>query len=215
MVSTRVLYQADPASVRLIECSPPSWMVALLLEEKGLAYTSVLLSFAKGEHRTAAMLARNPRGTIPVLEDDGAVIHETFAIVDYVERSYPDPALLPRERHALALALTRLHEANELKAAGMRLFAYLMKTPDGARDEPAVTTMQAALLDEAHRWERVYEETPFAAGHALSLADLAVFVYAEVARRLSLLDDQRGPALASFCERMKQRPSVQRTWPWA
>ena len=63
------LYMPDPASLRVIECSPPSWMIQLALEEKELPYETRLLSFSAGEHRSPEMLARNPRGTVPVLTD--------------------------------------------------------------------------------------------------------------------------------------------------
>src|SRR5207247_5708150 len=51
--------------------SPFSWRVQLALEEKGLAYEPVLLSFEKGEHKSPAHLARSPHGKVPALQDDG------------------------------------------------------------------------------------------------------------------------------------------------
>jgi hypothetical protein len=63
VASRLILYVADPASVPVIGASPPSWMCALLLADKGLEHAIVPLSFARGEHRSSEMLARNPRGT--------------------------------------------------------------------------------------------------------------------------------------------------------
>ncbi|MCA9712708.1 MAG: glutathione S-transferase N-terminal domain-containing protein, partial [Myxococcales bacterium] len=127
--SSLVLYVADPRSVRVIDGSPPSWMVEMALREKGLGYERRALAFDRGEHRRPEILALNPRGTIPILVDEGRPVSETFAILDYLERTRPAQALLPpaEQRAALARALTRLHQTAELKAAGMALFAYLMR----------------------------------------------------------------------------------------
>src|SRR5207249_11915297 len=75
--------------------SPSSWRVQLALEEKGLAYEPVLLSFEKGEHKSPAHLARSPHGKVPALEDDGVSLYESSAIVEYLEERYPRTPLLP------------------------------------------------------------------------------------------------------------------------
>src|SRR5207247_1620684 len=75
--------------------SPFSWRVQLVLEEKGLDYEPVLLSFDKGEHKSAAHLARSPHGKVPALEDDGVTLYESSAIVEYLEERYPREPLLP------------------------------------------------------------------------------------------------------------------------
>ena len=113
-----ILHMPEPASVRLIACSPPSWMVELVLLEKGLSYERHILDFAKGEHKSEAMLRKNPRGTVPVLSDGDAHVHETFAILQYLDWAYPQTPLLPAEPVARARALSRLHESGELKGAG-------------------------------------------------------------------------------------------------
>lgn len=206
------LYAPEPASVRLIECSPPSWAVALALAEKRLPYQTRQLSFARGEHRSAEMLAMNPRGTIPVLRDGDVAVHETLAILAYLEHAYPQIPLLPAGQ-ARARALTRFHESDNLKARGMQLFAYLMRTPDEERDSARVREMSDALRDELAHWERYYGEAAWAAGDALSLADLVVFVYVATAGHLGLSLAERYPGLARFDERMRARPSVRETWP--
>ncbi|MCA9688237.1 MAG: glutathione S-transferase N-terminal domain-containing protein, partial [Myxococcales bacterium] len=75
----------EPATIRIVECSPPSWMVQLALEEKELDYEIRRLSFSAGEHKSAEMLARNPRGNVPVLSHGHINIYETFAILEYLE----------------------------------------------------------------------------------------------------------------------------------
>src|SRR5207247_8600290 len=85
--------------------SPFSWRVQLVLEEKGLPYEPVLLSFEKGEHKSPEHLARSPHGKVPALEDDGVSLYESSAIVEYLEERYtptplppPDPAARAADR---------------------------------------------------------------------------------------------------------------------
>jgi glutathione S-transferase len=201
------LYVADPASVATIRCSPPSWMCLMALAEKEVAHEVVPLDFTRREHATAAMLAKNPRGTIPVLEHDGVIVHETLAIMEYIEAWCPGPSLMPKDRAPAARALTRLHESAALKDRGMALFAHLMREGDADR----AAALARELEQELARWEAYYDVDDFVAG-SLGLADLAVFAYVATARRLGL-DLGSRPALARFHERMRARPSVAQTWP--
>lgn len=207
------LYMPDPASLRVIECSPPSWMIQLALEEKELPYETRLLSFSAGEHRSPEMLARNPRGTVPVLTDGPIALYESFAILEYLEFAYPDPPLLPGTTALRALALTRLHESSHLKSAGMDLFAYLMKTRGLDLDPEAVNRLAVAFHDELFYWEYYYGVGNFAAGSQASLADFSVFTYLATAVHLGLPLDERYPNLGRFYERMKARISVVTSWP--
>jgi glutathione S-transferase len=78
--------------------SPFSWRVQLVLEEKRLPYEPILLSFAKGEHKTPEHLARSPHGKVPALADGAVTLYESSAIVEYLEDTFAPPrhaAMLP------------------------------------------------------------------------------------------------------------------------
>jgi glutathione S-transferase len=204
-----VLYAPAYASVPVIRCSPPSWMAHILLEAKGLEHRVAWLSFERGEHKTPEMLARNPRGTIPVLSDGEAAVHETFAILEYLELSCPGPAYLPAERRARATALTRLHESVYVKDAGMAAFRQLMRAGEGEKPGPA---LWAELDAELARFDAYLEGAAFVAGEAISLADLAVFTYVATAAQLGYELAKR-PHVARHHAMMCERPAVRATWP--
>ena len=210
---TITLFRPDYGSVRLIQCSPPSWMVEITLREKGLPHRVKQLSFARGEHRTPEMLALNPRGTIPVLRDGDAVLWETLAILEYLDLAYPDPPLLGEDPVTRARALNKLHESGALKQTGMALFAYLMRTPAEQVDAERRDAALAALVSELDRWEEYYAQAPWAAGDALSLGDISVFAYVATSVHLGLDLDPAHPRLAAVHARMKARDSVRATWP--
>jgi glutathione S-transferase len=207
------LYMPRPESVRLIACSPPSWMVQMVLTHKSVDHSLKLLAFDKGEHRTAEMLARNPRGTIPVLTHGERAVYETFAILEYLEAAFPEPPLMPAGLDAKALALTRFHESANLKSAGMSLFAYLMRTEGGERDMERVRALCAALVVELELWEHHYEDRPIGPGEGVSLADFSVFAYLATAVYLGLELKGRFQALQAFYENMLKMPAIKMTWP--
>ncbi len=208
------LFLPDFATVAVIGCSPPGWACQLALEEKSVPREDVWLDFARGEHKAPEMRARNPRGTVPMLEHDGHVVHETLAVLDYIDRTWPVPVLVPPRTRAVAL--TRLHEAAYLKGAGMDLFGWLMRTPRDRRTPEDLAPRATVLWRELQVWERILGQDAHVAGPHLTLADLVVYPYLATAQWLGL--DLSGlPNLDDYCRRMRRRSSVVRTWPepWA
>lgn len=84
----------------IFQVAPNPTRVRLFVAEKRVAgaeidLPEVSVNLAKGEHRSAEHLARNPLGRLPVLElDDGSFLTESGAIVEYLEERYPAASLL-------------------------------------------------------------------------------------------------------------------------
>lgn len=66
------------------------------LDEKGLPWESRYVDILRGEQFKPEFLALNPKGVVPVLIDDGAVIRESTVICEYIEETCPDRPLYPR-----------------------------------------------------------------------------------------------------------------------
>jgi maleylacetoacetate isomerase len=91
--------------------SSASYRTRIALHLKGIAYETVTMNLIGGEHRGDAYRSRNPQGRVPALElDDGTVIAQSLAIVDYLEQVQPNPRLYPSDpvtrARALSVALT-------------------------------------------------------------------------------------------------------------
>ena len=70
----------------------------IVLEETGLAYECRLVDVMKGENKQPEYLAINPAGQLPVLVlEDGAILTETLAILDYLAALVPDRHLAPTD----------------------------------------------------------------------------------------------------------------------
>jgi maleylpyruvate isomerase len=103
--------------------SSASYRVRIALALKGLQVTSVLLDLRAGEQRREAFLQINTQGLVPALVlDDGAVLTQSAAIIEYLEEAHPQPPLLPRAPlqrarvRALSQAITcDVHPLNNLR----------------------------------------------------------------------------------------------------
>lgn len=197
--------------------SPYAWKVWLALEHKQLAYDFKLLSFDKGETRAPAFLALNPRGKVPTLVDDGLVLWESSAIVEYLEDRYPQQPLLPRGPADRALARRLAVEADSYFAESMRPLRPFAFGREQATPE-ALAAPRQGVLAELDRFEGYLGGREFLAG-PLTLADFALYPHL----RLLLRFDQRigglglegaiPPGLRGWLDRIAALPYHDRTTP--
>ncbi len=66
-----------------------------MLEEVGVPYVLEYVDIMAGAHKAPAMMARNPMGKLPVLDDDGQIVTETAAIGLYLADRYAAGRLAP------------------------------------------------------------------------------------------------------------------------
>ena len=79
--------------------SGTSHRLRIALNLKGLDYDSVAVDLRKNEHLGAAFKALNPQGLVPAVVDEGRVLIQSVAIMEWLEERYPTPALLPSDIH--------------------------------------------------------------------------------------------------------------------
>lgn len=76
--------------------------VRLMLSMLGLEYETQEMDLKSGELKHPAFLEKNPRGQVPVLEDEGRVVWDSQAILVYLARRYGGEDWLPIEPAAMA-----------------------------------------------------------------------------------------------------------------
>jgi len=77
--------------------SSAAYRVRIALNIKGLKYSAVPVHLLRngGEHLSAEYARLNPARLVPVLEDGGATLTQSIAIIEYLEETHPEPPLLP------------------------------------------------------------------------------------------------------------------------
>jgi glutathione S-transferase len=205
--------------------SPFAWRVLLALEHKQLPYQSHLLQFSKGEHKTPAYLALNPRGQVPTLRDDTLVVHESVAILAYLERRYPERPLFgtsPAETAAIWQRVMESVTSLDATADAFILPIYFNRLPAQAAEVKAAVPL---LHAELGRIEAALGSHPWLCGDALSAADFATYPMvksiaraagkpagAELEGGLRLLPE-RYPQTAAWMARIEALPYYERTFP--
>ncbi len=117
--------------------SSAAYRVRIALNLKGLPYDYVAVNLLHSEQKSEEYKARNPQGLLPALElEGGEVLAQSVAILEWLEESVPEPALLPsdplpraRVRSLVNNIVCDIHPLNNLS-----IMNYLRKEL-GASDE--------------------------------------------------------------------------------
>ena len=64
---------------------------------KGIETEFIPVHLRKGEHKESAYRDLNPQALLPAVEADGHVFYQSLAIIEWLEETHPEPALLPAD----------------------------------------------------------------------------------------------------------------------
>ena len=188
--------------------------VKIALREKGVAFERILPEDFGTGRRDTGFANANPRGEVPVLLPDGRTpIFESTIILDFIEESWPEPALLPRD--ALRRAYARMTEEvcdSQYEAVNWGFGELLwFRRAEGAaaqrlkeqaaRDTTALQDWLAGRLGDADWF----------GGHAFGWADAAVAPMVNRSVHYGLGPPPDSP-LAEWHTRLQTRASVQETF---
>jgi len=103
--------------------SGAGYRTRIALNLKGVGYRQAALDLRTGAQKSGAYLRLNPQGLVPALEtDDGVVLTQSPAILEWLEETRPEPPLLPRDaagraqvRAMAALIGCDIHPLNNLR----------------------------------------------------------------------------------------------------
>jgi glutathione S-transferase len=193
--------------------SPYGRAVCVALEEKGARYR--LVPVVPGTLRAPEHLARHPFGKVPVLSHGSFRLYETQAILRYVDRTLPTPALTPAHCQAAA-RMDQLMNVNDWYlfqgVASVITFQRVIapRLMGLAPDENAIT----AAMPKAHaafaELSRLLGDGAFFVGNSLSLADVLLapqLDFFSATPEWEVLTAQAAN-LRLWLERMNTRPSM-------
>jgi maleylacetoacetate isomerase len=172
--------------------SSASYRVRIALALKGIDVTTVTKQLRRGEHRLKDFLHLNPQGLVPALElDDGQVLTQSLAIVEYLEEIHPQPPLLPaspveraRVRSMAQLITCDIHPLNNL-----RVLQYLegpLTQAQSTREAWYRHWIQAGFAALEELLGRDESRGRFCHGESPSIADVCLVPQVFNARRFSV-----------------------------
>jgi maleylpyruvate isomerase len=198
--------------------SSASYRVRIALGLKKLPYTSVVKNLRAGEHRLSDFLRINVQGLVPALAlDDGTVLTQSVAIIEYLEEIYPQPPLLPAEPLARARvrALTQsivsdIHPLNNLRV--LRYLEDKLLVDRAARDSWYRHWVEVGF-DALERWlVQDAGSGRFCHGNSPTLADICLVPQVFNARRFAV-DMNAYPRILAIDAVCRELPAFQAAAP--
>lgn len=184
----------------------------LALLEKGIEFEEVVSYTGVGPKYKPEYLDKSPLGKVPALETPEGYISESRAIVEYIERAHPRPALLPTSPFGIA-KVQELAQYIELyfELVARRLIPNLLSNtePDAGVLQDVQTGLDKAVIGLA----KLSSFDSFAYGEQFTLADIAAILNLPIVRGVGQRFMGRDPladvpGLTEYCARMEQRPHV-------
>ncbi|MGO9513993.1 MAG: maleylacetoacetate isomerase [Steroidobacteraceae bacterium] len=198
--------------------SSASYRVRIALALKDLEVTTVNVQLRRGEQRQHDFLKINPQGFVPTLSlDDGQVLTQSIAIIEYLEEMFPQPPLLPAQPAARARvrALCQLIACDVHPLNNLRVLQYLegrLGLDRGARDAWYHHWVQAGFEALENMLARDSSAGRFCHGDVPGLADVCLVPQVFNARRLAV-DLAPYPRIVAIEAACRQIPAFERAAP--
>jgi maleylacetoacetate isomerase len=201
--------------------SSASFRVRIALELKGVAYDRAPVHLVRdgGEQHGAAYRAVNPAGLVPAWHDGAGVISQSLAIVEYLEETYPEPALLPRapadRAWVRSVALTVACDIHPLN--NLRVLQYLERelgASEAARKDWYAHWVELGLEGVEALLARQRDGGRFAFADTPTLADVCIVPQVANAHRF-LCKLSHVPRVTALYDHCMTLPAFQRAAPEA
>jgi len=170
--------------------SSAAYRVRIALNFKGIPYETESIHLVKdgGHNKRPEFRAVNPQMRVPVLvTPEGKVLIQSLAIIEYLDETHPQPALLPRDPigRAKVRALAELIACDIHPLNNVGPLRYLKNS---------MAQQQSAIDAWYHHWviagfealEALIEPGPYACGKEVTVADLCLVPQVYNARRLKV-----------------------------
>ncbi|RUO57839.1 maleylacetoacetate isomerase [Pseudidiomarina insulisalsae] len=188
--------------------SSASYRARIALNFKQLEYNYMPVHLLKegGQQHQQAYRQLNPNGLVPTLVDGQVILHQSLAIIEYLEEKYPERSLLPgtpRQRGAIrALALDLSSELQPL--INLRVQQYL-KQQLNVSDDQKQMWLEHWFKESFTAFEKNLEEVAgnYCVGDDFSLADVCLVPQVYSAKRFGI-NLESYPLLYAINERLSE-----------
>ena len=172
-----------------------SWKLRIFLDQLGTNYEQVPVDLLTWEHKSKDFIAtHNPRGQVPVLEDDGYRLWDSGACLVYLARKFDRRDWLPIEPGPMAevlqwvfMAETEIQFGLQYGRRGVMRDRWVIGTKE---NQPQYQAIGRIALDAMEQRLKLHD---WLAGERITIADIACFPYVFHAHEAALpLDSYPG-----------------------
>jgi maleylacetoacetate isomerase len=201
--------------------SSAAFRARIALNYKGIQYESVPRHLLKkgGEHRQPEYLQANPQGLIPALEDDGVVVGQSLAILEYLEEKHPEPPLLPKEAMARAQVRSMMlgiacdvHPLQNLRVTNFLAQDFGHDDAEVARWRMHWISLGLGVMEKLV--QRHSGDGQHFFGNMVTFADVCLLPQMVSSKRFGC-DVGKYPALVKVCEHLEKLPAFAQARPEA
>ncbi len=205
--------------------SPYAWRVLLGLEVKKIEYESNRLSFTDEDLKSDEYLAISPRGKVPAIRDGSVTVHESIAILCYLEDLKPEPILFgndPAERSKIWCSIMEIMNYIEPNILDYARTIFYEELSD--KKQIAIRARQA-IENELTILNTSLKNKKYLASNNLSAADIILYPVIpflsraamkenteEVSGDLRAIDDNY-LSIGAWCKRIESIPGFEKTYP--
>jgi maleylpyruvate isomerase len=199
--------------------SSAAYRVRIALNLKGLAYEYAPIHLLRdgGQQLKPEYRELNPDGIVPTFVDGDNVLTQSLAIIEYLEETHPEPALLPGTPldrafiRSIALQVAcEIHPVDNLRV--LKYLKHTLKVGDEAKDawyrhwlESGFESLEKRLANDPRVGKLCFGDTP-------TLADLCLVPQVFNARRFNI-DMSRYPTIERIADHAAQIDAFARAAP--
>ena len=186
--------------------------VAWLLEELNLKYKIKKYKLGNKEMREEIFRKINPLGRVPVLEDNGIVISESGAIIQYILSKYGNNKFVPnRDSDEFPYYLQWFHYSEGMIMPQMNIIVVeTIFLPPEKRSEVNLARANKLLTKMLDFVEKNMSYKKYLSGE-FSAADIMTGHAVIMSKNLGI-DFSNKPNLSSYIERLLSRPALNKAW---
>ena len=185
--------------------------VLIAFAEKQVPHELVIVDMAARRHREQPYLSLNPYGRVPTLEEDGFVLFESTAILNYLEATRPSPPLIPADARGRALVdmHMKLCDLQLTRYAGTIIFPKRF-LPRERWNTSAMAEAKAEIEKHLLILDKHLDGKTYLVAEQFSLAEVCYMPFLDF---LPLMEIYPPPVVASWSQRLLARPSAVATRP--
>lgn len=199
--------------------SSAAYRVRIALNLKGLPYdyTPVHLLKDGGQQRGESYVQLNPQGLVPTFVDDGLIIGQSLATIEYLDETHREPPLLPgspadraRIRDLALMVACDIHPINNLRI--LKYLKHTLHVDDDAKDAWYRHWTEEGLRALESRVAHDRGTGTFCHGEVPTLADICLVPQMANARRFNC-DLSGMPTLVRIDEACRALPAFEKAAP--